>query len=67
VAGATVMFSHSSLTRQVGLLRNNLARGWLYHSGEIAQMVEQRTESPRVVGSIPSLATNHNWLMLTWL
>ena len=25
--------------------------------GEIAQLVEQRTENPRVVGSIPTLAT----------
>ena len=26
-------------------------------SGQIAQLVEQRTENPRVGGSIPSLAT----------
>ena len=25
--------------------------------GEVAQLVEQRTENPRVVGSIPTLAT----------
>ena len=28
----------------------------IFH-GEIAQLVEQRTENPRVVGSIPTLAT----------
>ena len=27
---------------------------------QIAQLVEQRTENPRVGGSIPSLATNYN-------
>jgi hypothetical protein len=26
-------------------------------SGQVAQLVEQRTENPRVGGSIPSLAT----------
>ena len=26
--------------------------------GQVAQLVEQRTENPRVGGSIPSLATN---------
>ncbi len=29
----------------------------LFHDGEIAQLVEQRTENPRVPGSIPGLAT----------
>ena len=28
-----------------------------FFHGEIAQLVEQRTENPRVVGSIPTLAT----------
>ena len=28
--------------------------------GQIAQLVEQRTENPRVLGSIPSLATTFN-------
>ena len=28
--------------------------------GEVAQLVEQRTENPRVVGSIPTLATISN-------
>jgi hypothetical protein len=28
-----------------------------YLSGQIAQLVEQRTENPRVGGSIPPLAT----------
>ena len=28
------------------------------HPGQIAQLVEQRTENPRVDGSIPSLATS---------
>ena len=27
--------------------------------GQVAQLVEQRTENPRVGGSIPSLATTH--------
>jgi hypothetical protein len=27
-------------------------------NGQVAQLVEQRTENPRVGGSIPSLATN---------
>jgi hypothetical protein len=31
-------------------------------NGEIAQLVEQRTENPRVLGSIPSLATTFNRL-----
>ena len=30
----------------------------IFLSGQIAQLVEQRTENPRVGGSIPSLATN---------
>ena len=29
-------------------------------SGQVAQLVEQRTENPRVGGSIPSLATRRN-------
>jgi hypothetical protein len=29
-------------------------------SGQVAQLVEQRTENPRVGGSIPSLATIHS-------
>ncbi len=29
----------------------------LYRRGQVAQSVEQRTENPRVGGSIPSLAT----------
>jgi hypothetical protein len=29
----------------------------LFADGKIAQLVEQRTENPRVLGSIPSLAT----------
>ena len=29
--------------------------------GQIAQLVEQRTENPRVGGSIPSLATKINY------
>jgi hypothetical protein len=28
--------------------------------GQVAQLVEQRTENPRVDGSIPSLATIYN-------
>ena len=28
--------------------------------GQVAQLVEQRTENPRVGGSIPSLATKHH-------
>ena len=28
-----------------------------HHVGEVAQLVEQRTENSRVVGSIPTLAT----------
>ncbi len=31
----------------------------MFH-GQIAQSVEQRTENPRVGGSIPSLATTSN-------
>ena len=30
----------------------------IFLCGQIAQLVEQRTENPRVGGSIPSLATN---------
>ena len=29
-------------------------------NGQVAQLVEQRTENPRVGGSIPPLATNHH-------
>jgi len=29
------------------------------HVGQVAQLVEQRIENPRVTGSIPVLATNH--------
>ena len=32
-------------------------RGCRDPRGQIAQLVEQRTENPRVVGSIPTLAT----------
>ena len=32
-------------------------------SGQVAQLVEQRTENPCVGGSIPPLATNHYQLM----
>jgi hypothetical protein len=32
---------------------------WVAKSGQIAQSVEQRTENPRVPGSIPGLATNY--------
>ena len=32
-------------------------RFYLQHSGQVAQLVEQRTENPRVDGSIPPLAT----------
>ena len=35
--------------------------------GEIAQLVEQRTENPRVVGSIPTLATHHIFLQYNLL
>ena len=31
---------------------------------QIAQLVEQRTENPRVVGSIPTLGTQHLALIL---
>ena len=30
---------------------------WSSHVGQVAQSVEQRTENPRVGGSIPSLTT----------
>ncbi len=32
--------------------------GGCKRSGQVAQLVEQRTENPRVGGSTPSLATN---------
>ena len=31
---------------------------WFLQYGQVAQLVEQRTENPRVGGSIPPLATN---------
>ena len=34
--------------------------GWGAYRGQVAQLVEQRTENPRVDGSIPSLATTSN-------
>ena len=39
-----------------GAVRAGLIRG-LPSGGQVAQLVEQRTENPRVDGSIPSLAT----------
>lgn len=32
------------------------------YRGQVAQLVEQRIENPRVDGSIPSLATTSNFL-----
>jgi hypothetical protein len=38
--------------------RTQPSQGWLvFPDGQVAQLVEQRTENPRVDGSIPSLAT----------
>ena len=37
-------------------LRAGMKVGWM---GQVAQLVEQRTENPRVGGSIPSLAIAH--------
>ena len=34
----------------------------LYFLAQIAQLVEQRTENPRVTGSIPVLGTLREWL-----
>ena len=31
--------------------------GWPFHGAQVAQLVEQRTENPRVAGSIPALGT----------
>jgi hypothetical protein len=42
-------------------------RGYARHRGQIAQLVEQRTENPRVVGSIPTLATISFRLPSTYL
>ena len=39
-------------------LFNLLKHGYWF--GQIAQLVEQRTENPRVGGSIPSLATMYS-------
>jgi hypothetical protein len=36
----------------------------LFEYGQVAQLVEQRTENPRVGGSIPSLATNKSFIFL---
>ena len=37
------------------------------HRGQVAQLVEQRIENPRVDGSIPSLATTSKWCIpITW-
>src|SRR5712691_2397044 len=35
------------------------ARSWRAPKGQVAQLVEQRTENPCVAGSIPALATIH--------
>ena len=32
-------------------------------NGQVAQLVEQRTENPRVGGSIPPLATIFHWVL----
>ena len=53
--------------RSVGLIPRSFALGKrLYERalratkcGQVAQLVEQRTENPRVGGSIPPLATKH--------
>ena len=37
--------------------------GLVYGHGQVAQLVEQRTENPRVVGSIPTLATKSCWCL----
>ncbi len=58
---------HDSVTRIVrhperhrGRLCKSLQGKRLQKHGEIAQLVEQRTENPRVVGSIPTLATSNH-------
>ena len=51
------MVEHSAVNRQVG--GSSPLRGAIY--GWIAQSVEQRTENPRVPGSIPGPATNYFW------
>jgi hypothetical protein len=38
-------------------VREHLIAGRAIGNGQVAQLVEQRTENPRVGGSIPSLAT----------
>jgi hypothetical protein len=35
--------------------------------GQLAQLVEQRIENPRVLGSIPRLATKHSKATFGWL
>ena len=50
-------------SQRVGLLDGALAGRSNTHpfpGGQVAQLVEQRTENPRVGGSIPPLATNIN-------
>ncbi len=47
------------LSRQESLGRHGIASLYSRPYGQVAQLVEQRTENPRVGGSIPSLATNY--------
>ena len=57
----------ASLTGEVpsGLISGSLQAGHSagIYRGQVAQLVEQRIENPRVDGSIPSLATTSNFLI----
>ena len=47
-----------SLRAEKPLGRDGASSLYSRPSGQVAQLVEQRTENPRVGGSIPSLATH---------
>ena len=62
VFNGTFRLSAQNLTSTFGLFtikNSSFSEATRTHLGQVAQLVEQRTENPRVGGSIPSLATIH--------